>query len=296
MSSTRLQLRNAPALRVDLRGITPAVCAGLSVAQIERLTVTHGNQTLALAELFAVTQVANVVASAVGGTVGSAAANATDNAAEKAADELVLTGDLSRFDHIGWQMAGGAVVVEGHAGDYVGGGMTGGSVHVHGHAGHLAACEMAGGTLTIAGNAGDFCASTLPGSMDGMRGGTFIVRGNAGDRFADRMRRGTALVFGNVGDFLASRMVAGTVAIGGAAGAHVGYGMRRGSIVLAGAVPEVPPTFVPALVDAVVFWQLLARDLARHGGPFAALPSRRIARYLGDLGAGGKGELIVVAD
>ncbi len=270
MSGTRLSLRHTPALRVDLRGINPAVCTGLALAQIERLTLTHGNQVLALAELFDVSQA-------------------------DAGDDLVLVGDLSRVDRIGWQMATGTIVVDGPAGDYVGGGMSGGALRVRGHAGALAACEMAGGTLTIDGDAGDFCASTLPGSMDGMRGGSLIVKGNAGARFADRMRRGTALVFGNVGDFCASRLVAGTVAIGGAAGAHVGFGLRRGSVVLAGAAPEIAPTFVPALVDAAVFWQLLARDLARHGGPFAALPSRRITRHLGDLAVGGQGELILVA-
>jgi formylmethanofuran dehydrogenase subunit C len=131
--------------------------------------------------------------------------------------------------------------------------------------------------------------------MDGMRGGTLIVRGRAGDRFADRMRRGTALVFGDAGDFLASRLVAGTIAIGGKAGAHVGYGMRRGSIVFAGSAPAVAPTFVPALADAAVAWQLLARDIACHGGPFAGLPGRRIVRHLGDLSADGRGELIAAA-
>ena len=66
-----------------------------------------------------------------------------------------------------------------------------------------------------------------------------------------------------------------------------------GRVVLAGAPCEVSPTFVPALVDAAVFWQLLARDLARNGGPFASLPSRRIERHLGDVAAGGKAELIM---
>jgi formylmethanofuran dehydrogenase subunit C len=272
--SLHLRLRSAPTLRVDLRGITPAACAGLAPAQVERLTVTHGNETLPLAECFTVTP------------------------GDGADDALVFEGDLSRFDRIGWQMSGGAIVVDGNGGDYVGGGMSGGAVTVRGHVGALAACEMAGGTLTIEGKVGDFAASTLPGSMDGMRGGTLIVKGSAGDRFADRMRRGTALVFGDVGDFLTSRMVAGTVAVGGSVGAHVAYGMRRGSVVLAGAAQAsetiIAPTFVPALADAAVFWQLLARDLARHGGPFANLPARRIARHLGDLGAGGKGELIVV--
>jgi formylmethanofuran dehydrogenase subunit C len=89
-------------------------------------------------------------------------------------------------------------------------------------------------------------------------------------------------------------MCAGTIALGGRAGAHVGYGMRRGSIVFAGAAPASSPTFVPAIAEVPVFWQLLARELAQHGGVFTALPSRRIERQLGDLGADGKGEWIVV--
>jgi len=273
MTQVRLTLRQAPALRVDMRGVAPAALAGLTPAQIERVTVTHGMQTLALAEFFAVSR----------------------DDAPTADAELMFEGDLSRFDRIGWQLAGGRIVVAGPVGDYVGACMSGGVVQVRGHAGMLAACEMAGGSLTIDGDAGDHAASSLPGSMDGMRGGTLIVRGRAGDRFADRMRRGSALVFGDVGDFLASRLVAGTIAIGGQAGAHVGYGMRRGSVVFAGNAPLIAPTFVPALADAAVAWQLLARDLARHGGPFSGLPARRIVRRLGDIAADGRGELILAA-
>jgi formylmethanofuran dehydrogenase subunit C len=278
VTQVRLTLKQAPALRVDMRGVTPAALAGLAQAQIEQVTVTHGMQTLALAELFTVS---------CGGDAAGADA------------ELMFEGDLSRFDRIGWQLGGGRIVVTGSVGDYVGACMSAGEVQVRGDAGMLAACEMAGGTLAIDGDVGDHAASSLPGSMDGMRGGTLIVRGRAGDRFADRMRRGSALVFGDVGDFLASRLVAGTIAIGGRAGAHVGYGMRRGSVVFAGdaqkSAPDIAPTFVPALADAPVAWQLLARDLARHGGPFAGLPARRITRHLGDVAADGRGELIVAA-
>ncbi len=275
MTRIRLALKQSPILRVDLRTITPAALADQTTAQIERLTVTHGTQTLPLGEFFTVTR-------------------DTTDAAE---DELILNGDLTRFDRIGWQLTAGRIVVEGSAGDYVGACMTGGDVHVHGSAGLLVACEMAGGTLTIDGDVGDHAASTLPGSMDGMRGGTLVVRGRAGDRFGDRMRRGTALVFGDVGDFLASRLVAGTIAVGGRCGAHVGFGMRRGSVVFAGAAPGIAPTFVPARGDASVAWQLLARDIARIGGasgsPFAGLAARRGMRHLGDLASDGRGELIV---
>jgi formylmethanofuran dehydrogenase subunit C len=72
--------------------------------------------------------------------------------------------------------------------------------------------------------------------------------------------------------------------------------MRRGSVVFVTAepLPAQLATFVPALASADVFWQLLARDLAARGAPFARLASQPMVRFLGDLGAGGKGELIFV--
>jgi len=270
MSGWRLLLQRPSTVRLDLRGVLPSTLATLSVAEIERLPVGHGKAFAPLAEFF--------------------------DLQAQTDDGLTFEGDLSRVDRIGWQMADGRIVVDGPAGDYVGACMSGGSVQVNGDAGLLAACEMSGGALTIAGNAGDFAAAGLPGSMDGMRGGTLVVQGRVGERFGDRMRRGSAIVHGDAGDFLASRMVAGTIAIGGRAGAHAGFGMRRGSLVFASHPFDVPPTFVPAGGDAPVFWQLLARDLARFGGVFATLPARRIERHLGDLAANGKGEIIFTRD
>jgi formylmethanofuran dehydrogenase subunit C len=268
MSGWTLRLRQPPALRLDLRGLTPRALGTLAAHEIERLPIGCGNRFLPLAEFFGV--------------------------AARSDDSLVFEGDLSRCDRVGWQMDSGRIVVDGAVGDYLAACMTDGEVVVWGDAGALAACEMAGGSLTVEGSVGDFAASTLPGSIDGMRGGTLVIRRHAGARLGDRMRRGTVLVFGNVGDFVASRLVAGTIAIGGAPGAHGGYSMRRGSVVFAGRAPEPEPTFVPAIAEVPVFWQLLARDLARHGGVFAGLPARRIQRHLGDLAADGKGEWIVV--
>jgi formylmethanofuran dehydrogenase subunit C len=261
MSGWTLRLKQAPALRIDMRGVTPS-------ADMQQLQVGYGNTLVPLAELFSITP--------------------------RDDGKLIFEGDCSRCDRIGWQMDSGTLIVEGDVGDYAGAGMRGGAILVRGDARDLAACEMAGGSLTIEGSAGDFAASTLPGSMDGMRGGTLTIKGSVGARCGDRMRRGSVVIFGDAGDFLASRLVAGTIALGGTAGAHVGYGMRRGSIVFAGPAPAPSPTFVPAIADAPVFWQLLARDLAQHGGVFAGLPKRRIERQLGDLAADGKGEWIVV--
>jgi formylmethanofuran dehydrogenase subunit C len=268
MSGWTFRVRQAPTWRVDLRGVTPSALAGLSAVAVERFQVSDGNARVALGDFF--------------------------RAEPRDDDALVFDADLSRFDRVGWQQDAGRIVVDGGVGDYAGAAMRGGELRIGGNAGALAACEMAGGRLTISGNVGDFAASTLPGSMDGMRGGTLVVGGSVGDRFGDRMLRGTAVVFGNVGDFLASRMVAGTIAVGGRVGAHPGFGMRRGSLIFAGAAPAIAPTFVPAIADAAVFWQLLSRDLAQHGGGFKDLPTRRIDRHLGDVAVGGKGEIIVV--
>jgi formylmethanofuran dehydrogenase subunit C len=261
MSGFTLRLKQSPALRVDMRGVMPS-------ADVPRLRIGHGKVLVPLAELFSITP--------------------------RRDGKLVVEGDCSRCDRIGWQMTSGTLLVDGPVGDYAGAGQRGGEIVVRGNARDLAACEMTGGTLIIEGNAGDFAASTLPGSMDGMRGGTLLIKGNAGERCADRMRRGTVVIFGNSGDFLASRLAAGTIAIGGRAGAHAGYAMRRGSIVFAGEAPTPSPTFVPAIAEVPVFWQLLARDLAHHGGVFAGLPQRHVERHLGDLAADGKGEWIVV--
>lgn len=267
MSGWKLTLRQATPLRVDLRELSPTALADLSQDAVARLRVWHGAESLALGDLFAI--------------------------APHRDGELCFEGNLAKADRIGWQLTAGTIRVDGAAGDYLGAAMTGGEVIARGDAGLLAGCEMSGGRLEIGGNAGDFAAGALPGSMDGMRGGALIVRGSVGARFGDRMRRGTAVVFGDAGDFLASRMVAGTIAVAGTLGANPGYGMRRGSVVCAGPAPRVPPSFVANDADVAVFWQLVARDLARHGGVFADLPRRKISRHLGDLAAAGKGELIL---
>lgn len=268
MSGWTLTLTQPPRLRIDLRGVLPDGLAALDVPAIGKLPLRHGNETLALAELFRI--------------------------APRTDDALVLEGDCSRFDRIGAGLVGGTLRVDGSVGDALGLQMRGGTLIVTRSARDQAGCEMSGGRIEVHGNVGDFAASALPGSMDGMRGGSLVVRGNAGQRFADRMRRGSAVVHGDVGDFLASRLVAGSLLIGGRCGAHPGLGQRRGSIVFAGAHPAVPPTFLPSGHDFAVFWGLLARDLQREGGPFAQLAQRRPQRHVGDVAVGGKGEWLLV--
>jgi formylmethanofuran dehydrogenase subunit C len=267
-----LVLRNAPVLRLDGRGLAPAALCTMTREEVLRLPLPHGRERVPLAEWFRVV-------------------SQTDDGA---APRLWLEGDLRRCDCIGAGMAAGTLEVHGPVGDAVGLGMSGGALTVHGSARDLAGCAMRGGALEVLGDVADFAGGALPGAADGMQGGTLVVHGHSGARLGDRMRRGTIAVHGDAGDFAAARLVAGTVVVGGRCGAHAGWGMRRGTVVFAGAVPAVPATFVPADFDAPVFWRLLARDLARLGGRFAALPGRPIARWVGDLAVGGQGEWVGV--
>jgi formylmethanofuran dehydrogenase subunit C len=265
-----LTLKHAPALRVDLRGVTPAALAALDADAIARHAVWHANERVALGDLFAIAV----------RTPG------------EGMSLLRIEGDLARFDHIGYALDAGRITLEGDAGDYLGLQMRGGAIDVRGNAGMFAGCEMADGRLEVQGSVGDFAAAALPGSMDGMRGGAFVVRGSAGARLGDRMRRGLLAVLGNVGDFAASRLVAGTIAIGGKVGAHPAFGMRRGTLLLATAKPDLPSTFVATVHDIGVFWHLLLREVRAVGGAFETLTTTAPARLAGDIAVDGKGEVL----
>ncbi len=267
----RLVLRRQPDLRVDARLLCPATLGPLAGDAVARLALPHGRDRVPLGEWFDVRPTAG-----------------------DGDGVLHLEGDLSRFDAVGAGLAAGAIEIHGSVGDAAGLGLAGGRLVIRGDARDLAGCAMKAGWLEVLGNTGDLAASALPGDLDGMTGGTLVVRGNAGARLGDRMRRGSVVVFGDAGDFLGSRMVAGTLALAGRCGAHAAWGMRRGSVVCAGPAPQLASTFVPVASDADVFWQLLARDLARFGGLFADLPRRRPARFAGDLAVQGKGELLLL--
>ena len=262
-----LLLRQAPALRVDARLLSPARLHALSADAVRRLALPSGRDRIEVGEWFDVRP--------------------------GAGDALRIEGDLARFDALGAGLADGTLEVHGPVGDAAGLGMSGGRLVIHGDARDLVGCAMRGGWLEVHGDIADLAASALPGDVDGMSGGTLVVHGRTGARLADRMRRGTVVIHGDAGDFAASRMVAGTLAIGGGCGAHAGWGMRRGSVVFAGTAPSVASTFAGVASDAEVFWQLLARDLARFGPPFSELQRRRVTRFVGDLAVQGKGELLV---
>lgn len=270
MTALTFTLKQQVAQRIDVSALTPDRLAGLSADAIRALPLNVGNRELELGELFS-----------VGG----------DDA-----DDIVIAGG-ARLDRIGFGMSRGRLRVDGDAGAYAGAQMRGGELVVGGSVGMFAACGMRGGSLSVEGNAGDFLGGALPGDMQGMRGGLVRVRGHAGERAGDRMRRGAILIGGDAGACCASRMIAGTVAVFGKLGERAGESMKRGTLLCTQAPERMLTTFNECGSFELVFLTLLFRQWKALGAPFDTLAGRapRARRYMGDLGAGGKGELLVLA-
>jgi formylmethanofuran dehydrogenase subunit C len=273
MSGWRLTLKQTPELRVQADALQPATLAALDEAALLRLALPMARELVPVGELFSLQRLPD----------GEGA-------------QLEIEGALDRFDRLGAGLEQGRLLLRGNVGHQAGLAMRGGQLRIEGSAGDLAAGAMAGGQVEVTGSVGDFAAAAQPGEMAGMSGGTLVIQGDAGARLADRLRRGTVVLHGRAGDYLASRMVAGTVALGGACGRHPGLAMRRGTLVFAGPQPgadELGPSFVPVPGQADVFWQLMARDLARFGAAFGGLARRPLRRLAGDLAVQGQGELLL---
>lgn len=270
MKALTFRLKAAPPCLVDAAGMTPQALAGRTREEILRISLPGWNQTFTVGELFTVSG---------------------EDAARVVLEDL--DGSLIR---VGAGLASGDLTVSGHAGDYAGEGMRGGALSVRGQAGDYLGAEMRGGTITVAGNAGAFAGSGRAGAMTGMRGGCIVVHGDAGDRAGDRMRRGLLLVQGSIGSYCAARMLAGTVVALGRVGSHPGYLMRRGTLVLADRQTETLPTFNDNGRHDLLAIRLLLESLAPYGSPFRRFArQRQFARWLGDLGAEGKGEILIAA-
>ena len=270
-----LQLRWLGQTRVpvDLDGVLPTELSRLSAREIAARPVPGavGNPACSLGDLFAIDG--------------------------DAADEVVrFEGDLRGVARIGQGLGGGRIEIHGDVGPHLGARMSGGTIVVRGSADSWAGAEMRGGRLEIHGRAGRCLGGAYPGSRLGMREGVILVWGDAGDDVGLAQRRGLIAVSGRVGECPGRDLVAGTIVVGGSAGRGAGVGMKRGTIVLLqGESPgTILPSFVASGSDRPPFLNIYLRQLASWGFPLPepALPGR-FARYNGDLGAGGQGEIWV---
>jgi formylmethanofuran dehydrogenase subunit C len=265
-----LRLKTKPPCLVDAAALRPRALAGKPREDILRIALQGWNQSFAVGDLFTVSG--------------------------EDAGRVVLEGLDGSLIRVGAELDAGELTVSGHAGDYAGEAMRAGTLIVRGQAGDYLGAEMRGGAITVSGNCGAFAGSGRAGAMKGMSGGSIVVRGSAGDRAGDRMRRGLMLVEGSVGSYCAARMLAGTIVALGHVGLQPGYLMRRGTIVLADARFEPLPTFNDNGRHELLAIRLLLESLAQYGPAFRRLARQRLfARWVGDLGAEGKGEILVAA-
>jgi formylmethanofuran dehydrogenase subunit C len=248
-----LTLRTQPPARVLAAPLIPERLRGLNSTALAALQIRCGGETVAVGDLFEVS--------------GAGAEE----------QQLVLAGDLRRFDGIGAGISSGEIVVRGDVGAWAG-------------------AEMSGGVVRIFGDAGARLGAAYPGARVGMTGGEIVVSGDAGEESGAGMRRGLVAVGGRTGGGAGLRMLAGTVIALGGIGAEPGLGNKRGSLVSGRAVEPLPSyAFATRFRPPALALQLrrarelgLTVDDALLRGPWA--------RWSGDRTELTRGEILIFDD
>ena len=265
-----LTLYEEPDEPVDLSPLIPEELQGKTAKQIAAIPLKSGEGEFNAGDLFEI--------------------------AGKGGGHIEIRRSCDRLEHIGRGMTQGSITVKGTVGAFLGQSLRGGVITVKGDAGPWAGSGMRGGCIEILGNAGDSLGAVYLGEQYGMRGGLILVMGNAGDRVGERMRRGTIVIQGDAGEYLGTNMLAGTIMVLGRAGRYTGFGMKRGTILLMAKPTNMPSTFNNCGTFDLGFLRLLFSQLSgisRRFRPMKELPSTA-ERFAGDLGSGGKGEILIL--
>lgn len=247
----------------------PDAFASLGAQEIARLPVWHGNQQTPLGDWFDVD----------GGH----------------SDDVRVTGDATAsVKRLGEAMAGGRLIVEGHAGMHTGARMTAGVVRIEGDADDWVGAAMCDGVIEVRGSAGSHAGAAYAGSRHGMTGGTLIIQRAAGAFIGDTMRRGLIAVGGAAGDYVGAGMIAGSIIVFGDVGRGAGAGLKRGSIIAYGDI-EPLPTYRYACTYRPPFLPLYLRVLRdEHGLRFDdRFTGGLYQRYIGDFADLPKGEMLL---
>jgi formylmethanofuran dehydrogenase subunit C len=264
----RLRYHGTSPIPIEAECITPDNLAAMTMAEIAKLPVQHGNAQAPLGEFFTVE-----------GDPGDG--------------DVVVEGDCRRVKRLGAGMTTGRLTIHGDAGMHLGAEMKGGEIVVHGSAGDWVGAEMRGGRIHVHGDAGHLVGAAYRGSRFGMRGGVILIDGKAGDEIGATMRRGLIAIGGASGDFPGVSMIAGSIFLFGPGGGRPGAGMKRGTLAFFGGSPAMLPTFRYACTYQPVFLSLYLRQLRAWDFPVEERFLRGCwRRYLGDLVALGKGEIL----
>lgn len=245
-----LSLRTQPPARVLAAPLIPERLRGLNASALAGLDLRCGGETVAVGDLFEVS-----------------GAGAEES-------ELVLEGDLRRFDEVGARMSSGDVVVRGDVGAWAG-------------------AAMSGGVLRILGDAGARLGAAYPGARAGMTGGEIVVTGDAGEEAGAGMRRGLVAIGGQARAGAGLRMLAGTVIALGGIGPEAGLGNKRGSLVSGRAVEPLPSYAFATRFRPPALGLQLRRVRELGLGVDDALLRGRWARWSGDRTELTRGEILI---
>ena len=270
LSFLRLTRRESHPVPLEVEGVLPESVEKLSLLEIAKLPVQHGNRREELGAYF-------------------------DVDGDPASGWIQFAGDTRNVKHIAAGMTRGTVYVESNAGEHAGARMSGGSLVIDSSAGDWLGAEMRGGAIEVRHSAGGQVGAAYRGSRKGMTGGTIFVRGNAGDELGLLMRRGLIVVGRSCGEFAGASMIAGSIFILGEAGPRLGAGMKRGTIV-AGCVAELPPSFRYSCDYRPWFLHFYAAKFREWDAEAPAFLRGEMRCFRGDLLHGGIGEVLTPAE
>ncbi len=206
MSALTFTLKETPRQRIDLSPLTPDKLASKSRKDIEAIQLQSGNRRLSVAEIFRLkgNDASNIIFTnpcdkldRIGeGMSGGQIMVEGDVGAylgfQISGGEVLVQGNAGAYVACG--MTNGLITIEQNAGDFLAAalpgehrGMAGGLVLVRGHAGDRVGDHMRRGGVLIEGSAGSYCGGR-------MTAGTIAVLGSTGDYPGFAMRRGTLLL------------------------------------------------------------------------------------------------------
>jgi len=265
-----LKLHTTPEVPLEAECICPDRMRGLSIDDINRLIVFHGNREMHLADFIECS----------GNNDG----------------DIRVAGDLVNVKHVGSTMSFGLITIEGDIGVHAGAAMSGGKILIEGNASDWLAPEMLGGEIEVRGNAGHLVGSGYRGSTVGMQGGEIFIHGNVKNETGHCMRRGLIVVGGTSGDFTGVNMLAGTIIVIGEMGTRTGAGMKRGSIISL-TKTSILPTFSLACNYSPVFIKQYLHYLLKKGYDIdSKIINGHFERWCGDAVELNRGEVLLYAD
>ncbi len=267
----QVELRTEPEVPLEVDWLSPGNIDSLSLSEISKRTIFHGNREVELGDFFSIT-------------------------GDPKSEHIEWQGDLRDVHWIGKRMSRGRMTIQGSVGRHLGSEMTGGEILVAGDASDWVGAEMKGGTIRVDGDAGHQVGAAYRGSPVGMRRGSIFVLGSCGNELGHSMRRGMIAVGKNAGDLVAFNMLAGSIFVIGDCGNRPGAGMKRGTVGVFGEIENgLLPTFRKgALVDSVIF-QMIAKQLKRVDERFESRLRQPLRIHHGDFLEGGRGEILTSA-